>query len=135
MTDFTRTRALFHLPDGVTYLDGNSLGPLPVAAADRAARMMREEWGERLIRGWNDAGWYVQPRRAGDRIARLIGAGGGEVVMGDTLTVKVFQAVSAALRLAPAGRRVILSDSGNFPSDLYTAHGLAQAVGAELRVV
>src|SRR5699024_3232921 len=86
VTDFNRTRALFHIPPGVIYLDGNSLGPLPVAAADRAARMLREEWGDRLIRGWNDCGWYVQPRRVGDRIARLIGAGDGEVVMGDTLT-------------------------------------------------
>ena len=130
-----QTRALFHIPDGVTYLDGNSLGPLPVAAAARLQAMLTAEWGEQLIRGWNSAGWYVQPRRVGDRIARLIGAGPGEVVMGDTLTIKVFQAVSAALRLAPAGRRVILSDSGNFPSDLYAAAGLAAAVDAELRVV
>jgi len=134
MTDFSRTRALFHIPEGVTYLDGNSLGPMPLAAADRLSAMLREEWGQELIRGWNSAGWYVQPRRVGDRIARLIGAGPGEVVMGDTLTIKVFQAVSAALRLNP-GRRVILSDSGNFPSDLYAAEGLAQAVGAELRIV
>ncbi|MRX49324.1 kynureninase [Paracoccus sp. S-4012] len=135
MTDFSQTRALFHIPEGVTYLDGNSLGPMPRTAAARAKAVIEAEWGERLIRGWNDAGWYVQPRRVGDRIARLIGAGAGEVVMGDTLTVKVFQAVSAALRLAREGRRVILSDSGNFPSDLYAADGLARAVGAELRVV
>ena len=134
MTDFQSTRAAFHLPKGLTYLDGNSLGPMPVAAADRVAAMMRDEWAAQLIRGWNDAGWYVQPRRVGDRIARLIGAGPGEVIMGDTLTIKVFQAVSAALRLRP-DRRVILSDSGNFPTDLYTARGLADALGAELRVV
>ena len=134
MTDFTATRRAFHLPPGITYLDGNSLGPMPRHAADRAAAMMRDEWAEMLITGWNRAGWYVQPRRVGDRIARLIGAGEGQVVMGDTLSVKVFQAVSAALRLRP-GRRVILSDSGNFPSDLYVAQGLADAVGAELRVV
>ncbi|MDT9694000.1 kynureninase, partial [Streptomyces sp. P9(2023)] len=82
MTDFTRTRALFHLPPGVTYLDGNSLGPMPVAAAGRVATMMRDEWSEMLITGWNKAGWYEQPRRVGDRIARLIGAGPGQVVMG-----------------------------------------------------
>ncbi|HHW34674.1 MAG TPA: kynureninase [Paracoccus solventivorans] len=134
MTDFTATRRAFHLPEGITYLDGNSLGPMPRQAADRVAAMMRDEWAEMLITGWNRAGWYVQPRRVGDRIARLIGAGEGQVVMGDTLSVKVFQAVSAALRLRPE-RRVILSDSGNFPSDLYVAQGLAQAVGAELRVV
>ena len=134
MTDFTAIRGAFHLPQGITYLDGNSLGPMPIAARDRVARMMAEEWSEMLIGGWNGAGWYVQPRRVGDRIARLIGAGPGQVVMGDTLSIKVFQALSAALRLRP-GRRVILSDSGNFPTDLYVADGLARATGAELRVV
>ncbi|WP_207101822.1 kynureninase [Paracoccus shandongensis] len=134
MTDFAATRRAFHLPSGITYLDGNSLGPMPLAATDRVARMMADEWSEMLITGWNKAGWYVQPRKVGDRIARLIGAGPGQVVMGDTLSIKVFQALSAALRLRP-GRRVILSDSGNFPSDLYVAEGLARAVGAELRVV
>lgn len=134
MTDFTATRRAFHLPQGITYLDGNSLGPMPVAARDRVARMMADEWSEMLITGWNKAGWYVQPRKVGDRIARLIGAGPGQVVMGDTLSIKVFQALSAALALRP-GRRVILSDSGNFPSDLYVAQGLAHSLGAELRVV
>lgn len=134
MTDFASTRKAFHLPEGIIYLDGNSLGPMPVAAAEKVAAMMRDEWASMLITGWNKAGWYHQPRRVGDRLARLIGAGPGEVVMGDTLTIKVFQALSAALRLNP-GRRVILSDSGNFPSDLYTAEGLGRAVGAELRVV
>lgn len=134
MTDFTKTRAAFHLPDGMTYLDGNSLGPMPRAAADRVATMMADEWSEMLITGWNRAGWYVQPRKVGDRIARLIGAGEGQVVMGDTLSIKVFQALSAALALRP-DRRVILSDSGNFPSDLYVAEGIARALGATLRVV
>lgn len=134
MTDFTRTRRAFHLPQGITYLDGNSLGPMPVAARDRVAGMMQNEWSELLITGWNKAGWYAQPRKVGDRLARLIGAGPGEVVMGDTLSIKVFQAVSAARAMRP-DRRVILSDSGNFPSDLYVAQGLARAVGAELRVV
>lgn len=134
MTDFATTRAAFHLPAGLIYLDGNSLGPMPLAARDRVARMMTEEWSQMLIGGWNRAGWYAQPRRVGDRIARLIGAGPGEVVMGDTLSIKVFQALSAALALRP-GRRVILTDSGNFPSDLYVAQGLAEALGAELRLV
>ena len=104
MTDFAATRAAFHLPEGVTYLDGNSLGPMPVRAAERVAAMMRDEWAEMLITGWNRAGWYVQPRRVGDRIARLIGAGPSEVVMGDTLSIKVFQALSAALTLNPVSR-------------------------------
>ncbi|KGJ07038.1 kynureninase [Paracoccus sphaerophysae] len=134
MTDFASTRSAFHLPEGITYLDGNSLGPMPTHAADRVAAMMRDEWADMLITGWNRAGWYVQPRRVGDRIARLIGAGEGQVVIGDTLSIKVFQALSAALALNPS-RRVILSDDGNFPSDLYVAQGLARVMGAELRVV
>ena len=137
MTDFSRTRAAFHLPDGVIYLDGNSLGPLPVRARERVVRMLEQEWGEQLIRGWNSAGWYTQPRHVGDKIAGLIGAAPGTVVMGDTLSIKVYQALSAALRLAPAGRKVVLSDSGNFPSDLYVAQGLLASLdrGLELKVV
>lgn len=136
MTDFARTRGAFHLPEGVVYLDGNSLGPLPVAAKERVARMMTDEWGELLIRGWNAAGWYVQPRKVGDRVARLIGAAPDTVVMGDTLSIKVYQALSAALELNP-DRRVVLSDSGNFPSDLYMADGLLKSLGRgyELKVV
>jgi kynureninase len=136
MSDFTATRAMFELPDGVTYLDGNSLGPLPRAATERMAQVMRDEWGQMLITGWNRAGWMAQPARMGDRIARLIGAVPGHVVMGDTLSVKVYQALAAALDMRP-GRRVILSDSGNFPSDLYMAEGLIKALDRahELRVV
>ncbi|MBK44031.1 MAG: kynureninase [Roseovarius sp.] len=136
MTDFTATRAAFHLPEGVIYLDGNSLGPLPRAASDRMARTMRDEWGEMLITGWNRAGWMAQPRGLGDRIGRLIGAEPGHVVLGDTLSIKVYQALAAALEMRPE-RRVILSDSGNFPSDLYMAEGLIRAFGRghELRVV
>ena len=131
MTDFARTRALFHLPEGVIYLDGNSLGPLPVAAAKRVATMMTEEWGEQLIRGWNTAGWMMQPRRIGDRIGRLIGAEQGSVTMGDTLSIKVYQALASALEMNPS-RKVVLSDSGNFPSDLYMAQGLLASLGRGL---
>ena len=136
MSDFTATRAMFELPDGVTYLNGNSLGPLPRAATERMAQVIRDEWGQMLITGWNRAGWMAQPARMGDRIARLIGAEPGHVVMGDTLSVKVYQALAAALDMRP-DRRVILSDSGNFPSDLYMAEGLIKALdrGHELRVV
>lgn len=136
MTDFAATKALFHLPEGVTYLDGNSLGPLPRAAAERLRRTAEEEWGEMLITGWNRAGWMAQPRQLGDRIGRLIGAPEGTVVLGDTLSVKIHQALAAALELRP-DRRVILSDSGNFPSDLYMAEGLIDTLGPdyELRVV
>ncbi|WP_457935609.1 kynureninase [Mesorhizobium sp. 10J20-29] len=136
MTDFASTRALFHIPEGVIYLDGNSLGPLPLAATARVADMIEKEWGEHLIRGWNVAGWMHQPRRIGDRIGRLIGAAEGTVVMGDTLSIKVYQALASALDLNPA-RRVVLSDSGNFPSDLYMAQGLLESLGRglELKVV
>lgn len=136
MTDFAATKALFHLPEGMIYLDGNSLGPLPLSAPDRVARTMAAEWGEMLITGWNKAGWMAQPTEMGDRVGRLIGAEPGHVVLGDTLSIKVFQALAAALEMRP-GRKVILSDSGNFPSDLYMAEGLIAALkqGHELRVV
>ncbi|WP_066803887.1 kynureninase [Sphingomonas asaccharolytica] len=136
MTDFAATRRLFHLPEGVLYLDGNSLGPLPVAAEARVREVMTREWGNELIKAWNTADWIELPRRVGDRIGRLIGAAEGSVATGDTLSVKVFQALAAALALRPE-RKVVLSDTGNFPSDLYIAGGLIQALGGglELRLV
>lgn len=127
MTDFTKTRALFQMPRDIVYLDGNSLGPLPLAARERVATLLVEEWGEQLIRGWNTSGWMALPRRVGDRVGRLIGAPEGTVVMGDTLSIKVYQALAAALELSP-DRRVILSDTGNFPSDLYMAEGLIRSL-------
>ena len=135
MTDFSKTRSLFHLPAGVVYLDGNSLGPLPRAAIARVNATMQDEWGEMLIGAWNKADWVTQPTRVGDRIARLIGAAAGTVVMGDTLTIKVYQALSSALEIN-AERKVIVSDSGNFPSDLYTAQGLIKSLdcGHELKL-
>lgn len=133
-TDFTETRALFDLPEGMIYLDGNSLGPLPRAAAARVAKTITEEWGQMVITGWNRAGWMDLPARVGDRIARLIGAEPGHVVMGDTLSIKVYQALASALEMNPK-RRVILSDTGNFPSDLYMAEGLCKTLGPEYRLV
>ena len=136
MTDFTATRARFHLPEGLVYLDGNSLGPLPVAALDALDRTARAEWGDLLIRGWNSAGWMETSSRLGDRIGRLIGAPAGTVTVGDTLSIKVHQAVAAALELRPE-RRVVVTDSGNFPSDVYMAQGLLTSLdrGHELRIV
>jgi kynureninase len=127
-TDFAATRAMFDLPDGMIYLDGNSLGPLPRGVAERVGKAITAEWGQMLITGWNKAGWMDLPTRVGDRIARLIGAEPGHVVMGDTLSIKVYQALASALDMNP-GRKVILSDTGNFPSDLYIADGLVRTLG------
>ncbi len=136
MTDFAATKAMFDLPEGVIYLDGNSLGPLPKAAGAHVQDMMANEWGQMLITGWNKAGWMGMPTGLGDRIGRLIGAEPGSVVVGDTLSIKVYQAVASALELCP-NRKVVLSDNGNFPSDLYMADGLLRSLGPdyELRVV
>lgn len=136
MTDFAATKAMFDLPEGMIYLDGNSLGPLPKATKNRVSSMIEDEWGKMLITGWNKAGWMQQPGAIGDRIGRLIGAEPGHVMMGDTLSIKVYQAVASALELNP-DRRVVLSDNGNFPSDLYIVQGLLKSLGPdyESRVV
>ena len=122
MTDFSATKSKFRLPEGIIYLNGNSLGPLPKSVLNRLSYTVTQEWGEMLITGWNRAGWMAQPMLIGDRIARLIGAEPRHVVVGDTLSIKVYQALAAALELRP-DRKIILSDSGNFPSDLYIAEG------------
>ena len=126
----------FDIPDGMIYLDGNSLGPLPVNAPARVQRTLQDEWGQMLIKGWNNAGWMQQPSAIGDRVGALIGAPKNTVVLGDTLSIKVYQALASALDLNP-DRRIVLSDTGNFPTDLYMAEGLLNTVdkGHELRVV
>ncbi|CUH74699.1 Kynureninase [Tritonibacter multivorans] len=118
---------LFDIPAGVIYLDGNSLGVLPKGAAERAQKTITQEWGQELIRAWNTADWISLPQRVGDRIAALIGAPEGSVATGDTLSIKVYQALAAALKMRP-DRRVILSDNGNFPTDLYMAQGLINTI-------
>ncbi|HID67979.1 MAG TPA: aminotransferase class V-fold PLP-dependent enzyme, partial [Roseibacterium sp.] len=126
----------FELPEGMIYLDGNSLGPLPKGVTEAVAAMITEQWGANLIKGWNVDGWMAQPSRVGDMIGRLIGAPQGSVMTGDTLSLKVYQALSAALQMR-RDRKVVLSDSGNFPTDLYMAEGLIRHLnhGHELRVV
>ena len=124
---------LFEIPEGVIYLDGNSLGVLPKGAAARVQEVIEREWGQQLIRAWNTAGWMDLPRRVGDRLAGLIGAPPGAVATGDTLSIKVYQALAAALKMRP-DRRVILSDSGNFPSDLYMAQGLIGTIDKGYRI-
>ncbi|MEC7765012.1 MAG: kynureninase [Pseudomonadota bacterium] len=126
-------RDRFHIPEGMVYLDGNSLGLMPVAAAERVANVARGEWAEGLIRSWSDAGWFHLPMTAGDRIAPLVGAGAGEIAVGDSTSVNLFKCMAAALQLRP-GRRIILSEGKNFPTDNYMAQGLANLVSeAELR--
>ncbi|MEO8927319.1 MAG: kynureninase [Caulobacteraceae bacterium] len=128
-------RGRFVLPPGVIYLDGNSLGPLPAATPGRIAAAVEHEWGERLIRGWNDADWIGAPARVGGKIAGLIGAAAHEVVVADSTSVNLFKLLAAALGGRP-GRTVILTEAGNFPTDLYIAGGVASVLpGARLRAV
>ncbi|OZI77975.1 kynureninase [Bordetella genomosp. 12] len=120
----------FLIPDNVIYLDGNSLGALPRSVPPRMEQAIRQEWGVGLIRSWNDANWYPAPQRVGDRIATLIGAAPGEVIMADSTSVNLFKVLVAALRLRP-GRRRILGERGNFPTDGYVASGVAELMQAE----
>jgi kynureninase len=129
---FARNR--FSLPDGVIHLDGNSLGALPRRTPARVADTVANEWGKGLIRSWNDARWIDAPAAIGAKIARLIGADGDEVIVTDSVSVNVFKLAASALRLRP-GRRVIVTESGNFPTDIYVLQGLAALTGIELRVV
>jgi kynureninase len=133
MTQFPQ-KDMFHIPDGLIYLDGNSLGPIPKAVPAATQKMLTDEWGELLIRGWNKAGWMNQPTKLGDQIAPIIGVVAGSVAVGDTLSVKVFQALAAALQLNP-DRRKILSDNGNFPTDLYMAEGLIRTIGKDHKLI
>jgi kynureninase len=131
-------RAQFAIPEGLIYLDGNSLGVLPVATPARVAQVVQQEWGQGLIRSWNDAGWMALAQRTGDKIARLVGAGPGELVVADSTSVNLFKVLSAALSIARAddpARRVIVSEPGNFPTDLYIAESLAAQHGCTLELV
>ena len=133
-------RHQFALPDGVIYLDGNSLGARPVASLARAQQVIAEEWGNGLIRSWNSAGWADLSQRLGNRLAPLIGAGDGEVVITDTTSINLFKVLSAALsvqRQRQPERKVIVSETSNFPTDLYIAEGLTELLqqGYSLRLV
>ena len=129
-------RYSFVLPDGIVYLDGNSLGALPRATPGKLAEVAIAQWGADLIKSWNTHGWIDLPQRIGDKIARRIGAGPGEVVVADSTSVNLFKALAAALRLNP-GRSVIVSERDNFPTDLYIAQGLSALLGGKhtLRLV
>ena len=125
-------RARFTVPPGTTYLDGNSLGVLPRSTAARVADTVAREWGEGLIGSWNAAGWIEAPARVGRLIAPLVGADPDGVIATDTTSANLFKLAAAALELRP-GRRVILADLGEFPTDLYMLEGVARLTGAELR--
>ena len=128
-------RDQFALPEGVIYLDGNSLGVLPRATPGRVQQVVQHEWGQGLIRSWNTAGWMALPQRIGDKIARLVGAGAGELVVADSTSVNLFKVLSAALTITRADapqRKVIVSERSNFPTDLYIAEALAKERGFEL---
>jgi kynureninase len=127
-------RERFALPDDVIYLDGNSLGALPRHVPSRMRAIVEDEWGAGLIRSWNDAGWIDAARRAAARIAPLIGAAADEVSVADSTSVNLFKLLVAAMRLN-AGRDVLVTPIGNFPTDTYIAQGVADLLGAELRRV
>lgn len=133
-------REEFVLPEGVIYLDGNSLGARPRSALQRARDVVEKEWGEGLIGSWNSAGWRGLPERLGNRLARLIGAGEGEVVITDTTSINLFKVLVAALRVQAGrdpSRKVIVTERSNFPTDIYMAEGLADMLqqGYSLRLV
>jgi kynureninase len=130
-------RDRFDLPEGVIYLDGNSLGARPRAALERAHAVVAQEWGQGLIRSWNTAGWFALPGRLGDRLAPLIGADAGEVVVTDTTSLNLFKALAAALAMQaerdPA-RKVLVTERSNFPTDIYMADGLARWLDRGYRI-
>jgi kynureninase len=131
-------RDLFVVPTGTIYLDGNSLGVMPQATPARVADVVTREWGADLIQSWNKAGWFAMPLAVGDKIARLIGAGAGEVVATDSTSINLFKVLSAALHIAQADapqRTRLVSERSNFPTDLYIAQALCQQHGLELVLI
>ena len=131
-------RDLFQLPEGVIYLDGNSLGVLPKATPSRVAQAVAQEWGKDLIKSWNTAGWFQMPLKVGNKIARLIGAKDDEVLAADSTSINLFKVLSAALSIAKAdhpAKKIILSERTNFPTDLYIAEALCKERGYQLKLV
>ncbi len=118
----------FELEEGLIYLDGNSLGPLPKSVPERLQSAIRDEWGRDLITSWNKNSWFDMPKRVGEMIAAIIGAGEGQVVAADGTSINLFKILAAALKMNPARHRIV-SETGNFPTDLYIAQGLQDLVG------
>ena len=131
-------RSEFLLPEGVIYLDGNSLGVLPRATPARIAQVVQEEWGRDLIRSWNTAGWVNLSQRIGNKIAWLVGASENELIVGDSTSVNLYKALSAAVELTKVDsprRKIIVSEHSNFPTDLYIADSVARTHGFELKLI
>ena len=131
-------REQFILPEGVIYLDGNSLGPLPKATAGRVNEAMTQEWGQGLIRAWNSAGWIDAPQRVGDKIAQLVGAKPGELVATDSTSINLYKVLSAALNIAAEdapSRNLLVSERSNFPTDVYIAESICLERGLQLKLV
>ncbi|GAB1387905.1 MAG: kynureninase [Rubrivivax sp.] len=132
-------RAQFEIPPGLIYLDGNSLGVLPRATAARVQQVVQQEWGQGLIGSWNSAGWMALPQRVGDKIARLVGVGEGELVCADSTSINLYKVLAAALSIVQAdagaaSRRVVLSERSNFPTDLYIAEAICRERGFTLEL-
>ncbi|WMD03119.1 kynureninase [Streptomyces sp. FXY-T5] len=128
-------RAEFVLDDDVVYLDGNSLGALPAVVPGRVEDVVRRQWGELRIRSWEESGWWTAPERIGDRIAPLVGAAPGQIVVGDSTSVNVLKALVGAVRMAREGRDELLVDATTFPTDGYIAESAARMAGCTLRPV
>jgi kynureninase len=126
-------RQQFHIPEGMIYMDGNSLGAMPKAASERVRDVTDRQWGHNLIKSWNTADWFNAPRRIGDKIARLIGAEEGEVVATDSTSINLFKAISAAL-VINSNRSVIVMEGSNFPTDNYIAQGLVSFLGRQHQI-
>jgi kynureninase len=131
---FARTRPKFRLSPDIIYMDGNSLGALTTTSMDRARAMVEDEWGPDLVRSWNVHGWYDLPHRLGAKIAPLIGAQADEVLVADSTTVNLFKIACAAM-MARGTRHRIVTESGNFPADLYVLQGLALVSGGAIEIV
>src|SRR5260370_29695507 len=125
-------RDRFVIPDGVIYLDGNSLGPMPRAAASSFGRTIEQEWGQDLIKSWNSAGWFDMPLRLGDRVGALIGAAPGQTVVCDTTSINLYKAVHAAMGLRP-DRDVVIAEAASFPTDLYIIEGAMASAGRPMQ--
>ncbi|KEA65502.1 Kynureninase [Marinobacterium lacunae] len=126
-------REEFELPEEHIYLNGNSLGVMPKASKEKARKVVEQEWGQGLIRSWNTADWIHLPRRVGDKIAGIVGAAPGEVIVADSTSVNLFKLAAAALRLRP-NRHKILSEPGNFPTDLYILQGLERFMDGKVHL-